>query len=142
MNFLIKIRFWFIIFDLLSYGFLIFILKFFEFFTDILTEVKGLLSGLRYLSIYSPLAMIKNVFYLMFKALFVVKVFTFLSWLFGYIGKRLDKKTMINFKIYELTDWTGNNYNTHISQYLKYNTHIAQYLNNDYQAMKFKLTYC
>ena len=49
---------------------------------------------------------------------------------------------MINFKIYELTDWTGNNYNTHISQYLKYNTHIAQYLNNDYQAMKFKLTYC
>ena len=38
------------------------------------------------------------------------------SWLFGYAGKGLDKKAMINFKIYEVTDWAANNYNTHITQ--------------------------
>ena len=37
----------------------------------------------------------------------------------GYIEKRLDKKAMVNFKIHEVTDWTRNNYNTHITQYLK-----------------------
>ena len=31
----------------------------------------------------------------------------------------LDKKAMVNFKIYYVTDWTTNNYNTHIAQYLK-----------------------
>ena len=35
---------------------------------------------------------------------------------FGYAGKGLDKKAMINFKIYEVTDWAANNYNTHITQ--------------------------
>ena len=26
---------------------------------------------------------------------------------------------MVSFKIYDVTDWTTNNYNTHIAQYLK-----------------------
>ena len=26
---------------------------------------------------------------------------------------------MVNFKMYDVTDWTTNNYNTHITQYLK-----------------------
>ena len=52
--------------------------------------------------------MIKNVFYFMLKALFVLKIFTFLSWLFGYVGKWLDKKAVVNFKIYDVTDWTTN----------------------------------
>ena len=63
--------------------------------------------------------MIKNAFYFMLKALFVFEIFTFLSWLFGYVEKRLDKKVMVNFKIYDFTDWTRNNYNTHIAQYIK-----------------------
>ena len=32
----------------------------------------------------------KNVFYFMLKALVVLEIFTFLSWLFGYVEKRLD----------------------------------------------------
>ena len=63
--------------------------------------------------------MMKNAIYLMLKVLFVYEMFTFLSWLFGYIEKRLTKKAMVNFKIYDVTDWTSNNYNKHIAQYLK-----------------------
>ena len=37
--------------------------------------------------IESPLKMKKNAFYFMLKALFVLKIFTFLSWLFGHVGK-------------------------------------------------------
>ena len=46
-------------------------------------------------------------------------MFTFLSWLFGYVEERLNKKAKVNFKIYNVTDWTTNTYNTHIAQYLK-----------------------
>ena len=34
-----------------------------------------------------PLKMMKNAFYFMIKALFVLKVFKFLSWYFGHVGK-------------------------------------------------------
>ena len=51
-------------------------------------------------------------------ALFVLELFTFLSWFFGYAEKRLDKKAKVDFKIYDVTDWTTINYNTHIAQYL------------------------
>ena len=64
----------------------------------------------------SPLKMMKTVFYFMLKALFVLEILTF--WFFGFIEKRLDKKAMVNFKIYDVTDWTINNYCTHIAQYL------------------------
>ena len=53
----------------------------------------------------------------MIKAVF--KIFTLLSRIFGYLEKRLDKKAMVNFKLYDVTDWTTNNYNTHIAQYLE-----------------------
>ena len=53
--------------------------------------------------------MMKNAFYSMLKALFVLKKLTFLSELFGHIGKRFDKKAVVNFKIYDVTDWTINN---------------------------------
>ena len=33
--------------------------------------------------------------------------------------KRLDKKAKVNFKFYDIIYWETNNYNTHISQYLK-----------------------
>ena len=53
------------------------------------------------------------------RSFFVFEIFTFLSWHFGYIEKRLHKKAMVKFKIYYVTDWTTNNYSTHIVQYLK-----------------------
>ena len=61
------------------------------------------------------------------KACFVHKTFTFLHWLFGYVEKRLDKKAMVNFKIYDVTDWPRNNYDKPITQYVKKGN----------QAMKF-----
>ena len=63
--------------------------------------------------------MMKNAFYSMSKALFVLKVFNFLSCLFGHVEKRLDKKSEVNFKIYDVTDGKTNNYNTHVAQYPK-----------------------
>ena len=43
----------------------------------------------------------ENAFYFLLKALFVLEIFAFLCWLFGLVKKRLDKKAMINFKIYD-----------------------------------------
>ena len=33
--------------------------------------------------------------------------------------KRLDKKDKVNIKIYDVTAWLTNHYNTYITQYLK-----------------------
>ena len=78
---------------------------------------KGPFSGLRqFLTIESPLKMTKNAFYFTLKALFVFEIFTFLSSLFGYVEKRLDKKAKANFKIYyHVTNWTTDIYNTQIT---------------------------
>ena len=35
----------------------------------------------------------------MIKALFVIGIFKFLSWRFGYVEKRLDKKAKVNVKL-------------------------------------------
>ena len=61
----------------------------------------------------------KNAFYFTSKALFVLKIFRFLSSLLGHVPKRLDKKDKVNFKFYDVTEWLTNNYNTHIAQYLE-----------------------
>ena len=58
--------------------------------------------------------MMKNASYLVLKALFVLKVFKFLSFL-SHVGKRLDKKAKVNFKIYDIATWETNNYNAHIA---------------------------
>ena len=55
----------------------------------------------------------------MLEPLFVVEIFAFLSWLFGYVRERLDKKVIANFETYNVTNCTTNNDNTHIVQYLK-----------------------
>ena len=39
--------------------------------------------------------------------------------LLGHIGKRLDEKANITFKIYDVTSWKTNNYNKHIVRNLK-----------------------
>ena len=54
--------------------------------------------------------MMKNAFYYVLKILFNC---------FGHVGKLLDKKAEVNFKIYDVTTWETNNYNTHIAQHLK-----------------------
>ena len=56
--------------------------------------VKGALYGLtQFLITESPLKMMRNAFYFTWKALFVLKIFTFLSWLFGHVDKtaRLER---------------------------------------------------
>ena len=46
-------------------------------------------------------------------------MFKFLFWHFSHVGKQVDKKVKVDFKIYEVKNWATNNYNTHIDQYLK-----------------------
>ena len=60
---------------------------------------KVALSGLRkFLITENPLKIMKNVFYFISKALFVLKIFKFLSSLFGHVSQRLDQKDKVNFK--------------------------------------------
>ena len=51
----------------------------------------------------------KIAFYFISKALFVLKIFQFLSRLFGYVEKRFDKKNKANFKIFDATAWLSSN---------------------------------
>ena len=66
------------------------------------------------------------VFFFILKALFVLKIFEFLSWIFGHLEKMawLD----VNFKIYDVTTWLRNNHDADIAQRLK---------KSGNQAMKF-----
>ena len=52
----------------------------------------------------NPLKMMKNAFYFILKAILVLKIFKFLSWLFSHVDK-------VNFKIYDVTIWLTNNWN-------------------------------
>ena len=47
--------------------------------------------------------MMKNAFYFTLKALFVLKIFKFLFWLFGHAAKRFDKKEKVNLTFYDVT---------------------------------------
>ena len=53
-------------------------------------SLKGPLSGLRHFWPLKPLKMMKYAFYFILKALFVLKIFKFLSSLFGHLEKRPD----------------------------------------------------
>ena len=55
----------------------------------------------------------------MLKALFILDIFKFLSKLFCFVEKQLDKKAMVNFKIYNVKDWRRTNYNIYTTQHLK-----------------------
>ena len=61
----------------------------------------------------------ENAFYFTSKALFVLNIFKFLSWLFDHVEKRLDKNDKFNFKFYDVTGWFKNNRNAHIAQYFE-----------------------
>ena len=70
---------------------------------NLLGLFKGPLPGLRqFLATESPLKMMKNAFYFISRTLFVLRIFKFLSWIFGYAGKRFDKKSRVNFKMYDV----------------------------------------
>ena len=47
----------------------------------------------------------KNAFYFVLKALFILKIFKFCPDFLGHAGTRLDKKTKVNFKIYAIINW-------------------------------------
>ena len=54
---------------------------------------EGAALGLmQFLGTKNLLKTMKNAFYLTLKTLFVLEIFKFLFWLFGHIGKRLEKK--------------------------------------------------
>ena len=61
-----------------------------------ISYLKGTLSDLTpFLAAENPLKMMKNVFFFFFftsKTFFVLKIFKFLSWVFGHIAKRIEKK--------------------------------------------------
>ena len=61
----------------------------------------------------------RKFFYFPLKALFVLKIFIFLSWLFGHVEKQLDKTAKVNFKFFDAIGWEINNYSTQIAQYFK-----------------------
>ena len=68
------------------------------------TYCTGALSGPRqFVTTESPLKMMKIDFYFTLKALFVLKIFKFLSLLFGHVEKWLDWKDQINMKFYVVT---------------------------------------
>ena len=48
----------------------------------------------QFLTIESPLKLMKNSFYIILKSFFLLEIFTFLSLLFGY----LEKTALLNFK--------------------------------------------
>ena len=67
-----------------------------------------------FLATESPLKLLRNAFYFTSKALFVLKLFKFLSWLFGHVAQGLDKKDKVNFQFYDAATCT------HITQYTYY----------------------
>ena len=48
--------------------------------------------------------MMKNAFYFILKAHFVLRMFKVLSSFFGHVRKGVDKKAKANFKIYDVAD--------------------------------------
>ena len=61
----------------------------------------------------------KNAFYFILKALLFLRYLNFCPDFFGHVGKRLHEKPNVTFKIYDATDSTTSNYNSHIARYLK-----------------------
>ena len=69
----------------------------FRWLTKSKETIKGPLLGLRqFLTTESPFKIMKNAFYFTLEALFVLEIFLFLSWLFGYEEKQRDSKTVRN----------------------------------------------
>ena len=74
----------------------------------------------KYISIKeSPSKLMKIAFYFILKALFILKMFKRLSWLFDNVKKtRIDCQDKVNCRIHDITTWLTNNYGTQIDQCL------------------------
>ena len=59
----------------------------------------------------NPLKMMKNAFYFIWKAPFVLKMFKLLSWLFRYVEKTALLEDKFNLKTYYVTTWLTKSYN-------------------------------
>ena len=59
--------------------------------------------------------MLKNASYFTSRALFVLKIFELLSWLFGHVTKQLDSRDNVSLKFYDVRDWLANNCNTNVA---------------------------
>ena len=69
-------------------------------------SIKGALLSLRqFLATASPLKMMKTAFYFTLKALLVLKIFKFLSWIFGHVKNSLIRKIRLISKF--MTSQTG-----------------------------------
>ena len=53
--------------------------------------------------------MMKKAFYFFLRAIFVLEIFTFLAWLFGYVENGLFKRAMVDLNVDDVTEWTINN---------------------------------
>ena len=60
----------------------------------------------------NPLKMMKNAFSFHVKSSFCPDVF-------DHVGKRLNRKTQVNFKIYDVKNWEVSIYNTYTAKYPK-----------------------
>ena len=60
-----------------------------------------------------PLKVMKNAFYFILKALFILRYLSFCPGFCGQVGKWLDRKAKVNSKIYDVTTWETNIYNVH-----------------------------
>ena len=74
------------------------------------------------------LKIIKKCFLFQQKVTFVLNILKFCLDFFGYVEKWLDKKAIINFKLYDVTSWETNKYNLHIANISR---------NKGNQAVKF-----
>ena len=57
----------------------------------------------------SPLKFLNNSLYFILKALVVLKIFNFCLDFFIHVGKQLNKKDKVNFKIYDIRSWKIHN---------------------------------
>ena len=62
--------------------------------------------------------MMKNVFYFVLKAFFVLKIFIYFDNFLAMYRKQLDYKNNVNFKTHDVAAWLKENCNVHIAQYL------------------------
>ena len=71
----------------------------------------------QFLATESPSKIMKNALCFTLTAFLILKIFKFLSCFFGYVGKRLNLKDTVDFKIHDVTIWVTNNCNILIAQY-------------------------
>ena len=63
--------------------------------------------------------MMKNAFYFILEAFLFSRYLIVLPDIFSHERTRLGRKAKVYFKIYDITNWEKDNFNTHIAQWLK-----------------------